>query len=123
LLHNFVSLGFSAVLAEAAACAERSGVDPQVFTEILATGGGEGVILRRMRPYIEARDNSGFRFSIANAAKDMGYYAAMAQEAGAVLEMAEAARQTYADALKAGPENCTVPELVTILAKPRPLPI
>ena len=107
------------MLAEAAACAERSGVDPHVFAEILATGGGEGVILRRMRPYIEARDNSGFRFSIANAAKDMGYYAAMAQEAGAVLEMAEAARQTYADALVAGPENCTVPESVTILAKLR----
>jgi 3-hydroxyisobutyrate dehydrogenase len=120
LLHNFVSLGFSAVLAEAAACAERSGVDPHVFAEILATGGGEGVILRRMRPYIESHDNSGFRFSIANAAKDMGYYAAMAQEAGAALEMAEAARQTYAEALKAGPQNSTVPELVTILSAPRP---
>jgi hypothetical protein len=33
--------------------------------------------------------------------------------------MAEAARQTCADALKAGPENCTVPELVTILSAPR----
>lgn len=83
LLHNFVSLGFSAVLAEAAACSERAGVDPAVLIEILSKGGGDGVVLGRLRPYIESRDASGFRFSIANALKDMGYYTTMAQETGA----------------------------------------
>ena len=116
LLHNFVSLGFSAVLAEAAACAERSGVDPKVFAEILAKGGGEGVILNRLRPYIESHDGSGFRFSIANALKDMSYYLTMAQESGAMHGTAQAIRQTYADAIKQGPAQSTVPELITILA-------
>jgi 3-hydroxyisobutyrate dehydrogenase-like beta-hydroxyacid dehydrogenase len=116
LLHNFVSLGFSAVLAEAAACAERSGIDPHVFAAVLAAGGGEGAILRRLRPYIESGDGSGFRFSISNALKDMSYYTAMAGEAGAVSGMADAARRTYADALEAGPGNSTVPELVSILS-------
>lgn len=120
LLHNFVSLGFSAVLAEAAACAERSSIDPHVFVEILAKGGGEGAVLNRLRPYIESRDNSSFRFSIANALKDMRYYTTMAQEAGAVHDMAEAIRQTYADAVKEGQAQSTVPELVTILAASRP---
>ena len=115
LLHNFVSLGFSAVLAEAAACADRSGIDPHVLVEILEKGGGDGVILKRLSPYILSRDGAGFRFSIANALKDMGYYTTMAQEAGAALAMAEAARQTYAAALKNGPD-ATVPELVTILS-------
>ncbi len=115
LLHNFVSLGFSAVLAEAAACADRSGIDPHVLVEILGKGGGDGVILKRLSPYILSRDGAGFRFSIANALKDMGYYTTMAQEAGAALAMAEAARQTYAAALKNGPD-ATVPELVTILS-------
>ena len=116
LLHNFVSLGFSAVLAEAAACADRSGIDPRVLVEILGKGGGDGVILKRLSPYIVSRDNTGFRFSIANALKDMGYYTAMAREADAALAMAEAAWQTYSAALKNGADQSTVPELITILS-------
>jgi len=120
LLHNYVSLGFSAVLAEAAACAERSGIDPNVFTEILAKGGGDGVVLNRMRPYIESRDGSGFRFSIANALKDMSYYTTMAQEAGAVHGAADAIRQTYEKALQQGTPQSTVPELISMLAGSAP---
>jgi 3-hydroxyisobutyrate dehydrogenase len=116
LLHNFVSLGFSAVLAEAAACAQRAGVDPQVFVEVLAKGGGDGVILGRLRPYIESRDASGFRFFNANALKDMGYYTTMAQEFGAMQGAAEAIRQTYELAVREGGNQSTVPELVSILA-------
>jgi 3-hydroxyisobutyrate dehydrogenase-like beta-hydroxyacid dehydrogenase len=116
LLHNFVSLGFSAVLAEAAACAERSGIDPNVFVEILAKGGGDGVVLNRLRPFIESRDGSGFRFSISNALKDMSYYTTMAQEAGAAHGAADAIRQTYEKAGKQGGPQATVPELIAILA-------
>jgi 3-hydroxyisobutyrate dehydrogenase len=119
LLHNFVSLGFSAVLAEAAACAERSGIDPGVFVEILAKGGGDGVVLNRLRPYIESRDSSGFRFFIANALKDMSYYTAMAEEADAMRGTADAIRQTYELASRQGGRQSTVPELVTILADAR----
>jgi len=119
LLHNFVSLGFSAVLAEAAACAERSGIDPGVFIDILAKGGGEGVVLNRLRPYIESRDASGFRFSIGNALKDMGYYTTMAGNAGAALGTAEAVRRTYELASQEGGPQATVPELVSILSGAR----
>jgi 3-hydroxyisobutyrate dehydrogenase-like beta-hydroxyacid dehydrogenase len=120
LLHNFVSLGFSAVLAEAAACAQRSQIDPTVFVEVLAKGGGDGVILNRLRPYIESRDNSSFRFTIANALKDMSYYTTMAREAGAMHATAEAIRQTYEDASKEAAGLTTVPELITILAQAMP---
>ncbi|MET0982379.1 MAG: NAD(P)-dependent oxidoreductase [Telluria sp.] len=116
LLHNFVSLGFSAVLAEAAACAQRAGVDPKVFVEVLAKGGGDGVILGRLRPYIESGDASGFRFFNTNALKDMGYYTTMAQEFGAKQGAAEAIRETYELAVRTGGNQSTVPELVTILA-------
>ena len=115
LLHNFVSLGFSAVLAEAAACAERAQVDPAVFLEILTKGGGDGVVLNRLRPYIESRDGSGFRFTIANALKDMTYYTTMAVESGASHQTAEAIRQTYAKAREDGNAASTVPELISLL--------
>jgi 3-hydroxyisobutyrate dehydrogenase-like beta-hydroxyacid dehydrogenase len=116
LLHNFVSLGFSAVLAEAAACAAKANVDPKRFVEVLAAGGGEGAVLRRLSPYIEQGDDSAFRFSIANALKDMNYYTSMASEVQARHQAAWAIREMYefADATAGG--QATVPALVSILA-------
>ena len=83
LLHNYVSLGSVALLAEAAACAQRNGVAPEVFVDVLAKGGGGGMALERLKPYLLAGDTSGLRFSIANASKDLGYYNTMAGDAGA----------------------------------------
>jgi 3-hydroxyisobutyrate dehydrogenase-like beta-hydroxyacid dehydrogenase len=82
------------------------------FAEIVA----KGVILHTVRPYIESRDNSGFRFSIANALENMSYYMTMAQESSAMHGTAGAIRQTYANFSKEGPAQSTVPELITILA-------
>jgi 3-hydroxyisobutyrate dehydrogenase len=115
LLHNYVSLGFSAVLAEAAACAELEKVDMAVLLDILAKGGGDGVVLGRMRPYLESGDTANFRFSIANAHKDMGYYTTMAQEAGAPHGTAQAIRDTYASASSAGIAQEPVPEMIKYL--------
>ena len=112
LLHNFVSLGFSAVLAEATACARQAGTDPQVFCDILAAGGGGGVVLNRLRPYIESEDPSGFRFSMANALKDMGYYCTMAEEQGIHDTLAQAVRALYSEAVQAGLEQSPVPTLI-----------
>lgn len=120
LLHNFVSLGFSAVLAEAAACANRSGIDPNVFLAVLSKGGGDGVVLNRLRPYIESRDASGFRFSISNALKDMTYYTTMAQELEAAHATADAIRQTYQLASGSADKQAVVPELIAILEQAKP---
>ncbi|GAB2913074.1 NAD(P)-dependent oxidoreductase [Paralcaligenes ginsengisoli] len=116
LIHNFVSLGFSAVLAEAAACAQRAKIKPEVLIQILANGGGDGVVLNRLQPYIESRDSSGFRFSLANALKDMTYYTTMAAEIGAPHATAEAVRQAYAYGNQLGSSQASVPELISILA-------
>jgi 3-hydroxyisobutyrate dehydrogenase len=116
LLHNYVSLGFSAVLAEAAACARLANVEPAVLLDILAKGGGDGVVLGRLRPYIESGDTGNFRFSIANALKDMGYYTTMAQETGAPHGTAAAIRDTYAGANHAGIAQAPVPEMIDYLA-------
>lgn len=117
LLHNYVSLGFVALLAEAAACAERAGVAPEVLVEVLAKGGGGGVALERLTPYIVARDASGLRFAMANAQKDLGYYTAMADDTGAVRAIAEAVRATYETASVEGGPQSMVPELVSLLAE------
>lgn len=117
LLHNYVSLGFVGLLAEAAACAERSGVAPEVLVDVLAKGGGGGLALERMKPYILSRDPSGLRFFMSNAAKDMGYYTAMAGDIGAARAIAEGVHDTYERALREGDPQALVPELVSLLAK------
>ncbi|MDB5827480.1 MAG: binding domain of 6-phosphogluconate dehydrogenase family protein 6 [Variovorax sp.] len=116
LLHNYVSLGFVGLLAEAAACAERSGVAPEVLVDVLAKGGGGGVALERMKPYILSRDPSGLRFFMSNAAKDMGYYTTMASDSGAARAIAEGVHETYERALREGDPQALVPELVSLLA-------
>ena len=116
LLHNYVSLGFSAVLAEAAACARRTGTDPAVFCEVLARGGGGGVVLERLRPFIEHGDVSSFRFTTANALKDLDYYCTMAQQQGGRHGVAQSVRELYQSAGGAGLGQAPVPELIDYLA-------
>lgn len=117
LLHNYVSLGTVALIAEAAACAAGGKVAPDVFVEVLAKGGGGGVALERLRPYIVDGDPSGLRFFMGNALKDMGYYVSMAREAAAAQDIASAVHDTYASAVASDGMEALVPQLVTSLQR------
>ncbi len=117
LLHNYVSLGMVTLLAEAAACAQRSGVAPEAFVEVLAKGGGGGIALERIKPYLLAKDTAGLRFSIANARKDLDYYNTMAADAGASRDVAAAVLNTLQGALSRGGADALVPELASLLAR------
>lgn len=117
LLHNYVSLGSVALIAEAAACAERAGVDPEVFIDVLVKGGGGGTALERLRPFLMNKDPSGLRFAMSNALKDLGYYTAMAEANHSARSIAEGVRQTFDGAVQAGNGDALLPELVAVLAK------
>jgi 3-hydroxyisobutyrate dehydrogenase-like beta-hydroxyacid dehydrogenase len=117
LLHNYVSLGMVTLLAEAAACAQRNGVALEVFADVLAKGGGGGTALERLKPMLLAGDPSGLRFSIANAAKDLGYYNAMAGDAQAQRAVAAAVLGTLEGALAQAAPGALLPELVSLLAR------
>lgn len=122
LLHNYVSLGSVALIAEAAACALAGDVAPQVLLDVLAKGGGSGVALERLRPYLLQQDPSGLRFFMSNALKDMDYYTTMAQDAGAAHGIAQAVRDTFAQAVAEGGPQRLVPELVPLLRAKTRLP-
>ncbi len=117
LLHNYVSLGFVALLAEAAACAARGGVAPEVLVQVLAQGGGGGMALERLKPFLLDGDPSGLRFFMANAQKDLGYYTAMAADSGAARTIAEGVYDTFAQAVSQGDGQALVPELVAQLTR------
>ena len=115
LLHNFVSIGFAGVLSEAVSCAKRAGIDIGLYVDVLANGGGKSTMLDRMRPFIEDGDTSAYRFSISNAAKDLGYYTTLAEELGAEHAVAGAVRSIFAAAVDAGHGAEGVPELIADL--------
>lgn len=116
LLHNYVSLGSVALLAEAAACAARTGVDAEAFVQALAVGGGWGAALQRLEPYLARGDSSNLQFSIANARKDLGYYNRMASDAGRDRTIADAVEQTIEQACREGDPQALLPELVDRIA-------
>ncbi len=74
LIHNYVSLGYAAILAEAAAAAQVEKIDTNILLDVLEAGGGKSVVLDRFRPYLCSGDISSLRFSLANAAKDIDYF-------------------------------------------------
>lgn len=112
LIHNYVSLGFSAVLAEAARAAEVSNVSPETLLEVLENGAGAGAILQRFKPYLADKTPDGFAFAIANGAKDMGYYSSMAEEISAPGGVAGSVQATY-DALVASGDGAKyIPEMI-----------
>jgi 3-hydroxyisobutyrate dehydrogenase-like beta-hydroxyacid dehydrogenase len=115
LLHNFVSLGTIAVVAEAAAAAQTAGIDPAVLQSVLAKGGGGGVALDRLTPFILGKDASNLRFTLANAAKDIDYYARMAGQQGSAAAIAAAVRDTYQAQVDAGEGGRFVPEMIDLL--------
>ncbi|HEY9239222.1 MAG TPA: NAD(P)-dependent oxidoreductase [Burkholderiaceae bacterium] len=117
LLHNYVSLGSVALIAEAAACAERAGVDPEVFLDVLVKGGGGGTALERLKPFLMNRDPNGLRFAMSNALKDLGYYTAMAEASHSARSIAEGVRQTLEGAVQGSDPQALMPELVAVLAK------
>ncbi len=117
LLHNSVSLGFIALLAEVAACAQRSGIEPQVFVDVLAKGGGASAALERLKPFILNGDSSGLKFAMGNAQKDLGYYNEMADDSAAVAAIAQAVHSTYSQAAFEAGAEVMVPELIALLAK------
>lgn len=116
LLHNYVSLGSVALIAEAAACAQRAGVAPEVFVDVLAKGGGGGTALERLKPFLLEGNANGLRFALSNAAKDLGYYSAMAADGGAAHRIADGVRATLDAAVQAGEGQRLLPELVALLS-------
>ncbi|WP_152204942.1 NAD(P)-dependent oxidoreductase [Marinobacter changyiensis] len=117
LLHNYVSLSFCAVLAEAAAAGRRAGIDAAALAEVLGNGGGGGAAFERLKPFMLANDPSGFRFSLANALKDLDYYAQMVDELGASHRVSDSVGQLYRQANEQGHGNAIVPELIDLLAR------
>lgn len=119
LLHNFVSLGSVALIAEAAACAKNAGIPAQTFIDVLAVGGGWGAALERIKNYLANGDSSAMRFSIANSLKDLSYYNQMAEDMHVDRTIAAAVKETIETATKEADPQSFLPQISTIISRRR----
>jgi 3-hydroxyisobutyrate dehydrogenase-like beta-hydroxyacid dehydrogenase len=88
----------------------------ETFVEVLSKGGGSGVALERMKPYLLSGDASGLRFTVSNALKDITYYHQMAQDACSDCSIAAGVKSTL-EAASTGEPQAFVPELMRIIAQ------
>lgn len=121
LLHQFVVLSNAAVLAEAYALARQAGVDTAVLGEVIASGGANSTAFQRLRPYAEEGRDDQFRFTLANALKDLRYHDHMAAQAGLRGAIGSAALCAYSQANDLGLGAAYVPHLLDVASPPAAL--
>lgn len=114
LLHNYVSIGFMTLLAEAAALSADAGIEPGHFVDVLAAGGGAGAALERLSPYIVDGNRNCLPFAISNGLKDIEYYQTMAKAEKAQQTVVDGVCQAIRGAVDAGHGQDYLPELARI---------
>jgi 3-hydroxyisobutyrate dehydrogenase-like beta-hydroxyacid dehydrogenase len=116
LINNFFAMTTATAMSEAFAMADAAGVAREKLYGVLAAGPNHSGMMDFIKSW--AMDGKlDLAFSVDNAAKDVGYYRAMAEELGARSRMSGAASETLAEALRNGFSGHMVPEMVDYLSK------
>jgi 3-hydroxyisobutyrate dehydrogenase-like beta-hydroxyacid dehydrogenase len=102
LISNYLVTGMVALVAEAFGTARRAQIDWKDLYEVMLNGSGNSGVLRKMVEPALSGDFEGYRFAVANAAKDIAYYAEMAEGLGCNSELTETVAEIYARAVEAG---------------------
>lgn len=117
LIHNFVAQANAAVLAEAIGAAAKVGLDLSEFVALCRLSGAHSKSFDRLVPYLLTGDDSGQKFALRNAAKDMWSYARLAAGASATAIIAESVRQTYVLATNLGHGDKFMPRLFDVMSQ------
>jgi 3-hydroxyisobutyrate dehydrogenase-like beta-hydroxyacid dehydrogenase len=108
LIHNYIAFANVAAWCEGFALAAREGLDMSKVIGIISAAGGKSGMMDLYGEQTLKRDFTP-HMSLANAQKDVRYYARWLEDAGLPGFMADAVHQTYALASITGDdsENCT----------------
>lgn len=104
LIMNFISMGYAALFAEAVVLGAKVGLSPQSVNQVIGSSRLSNGFFETFMKYAVGRDREAHRFSIANAAKDVRYIAAMAADAGVVNVMGASVKHyfTHVEAIGRG---------------------
>ena len=116
LVNNFISIGTSAIIAEAVATAAKMGLDLDKLYEVVSAGGANSAMFQMMMPWVLEGDDSRLKGPIRIAAKDMRTYSGLAQSVPIAAFLAQAVSQVWQLALIQGHGERFMPVLPEILA-------
>ena len=102
LINNFVTAGYTALIAEGLAVCASAGLDMRKLHEVMSAGAADSGVMRKMVPPLLDGDLTGHQFSLANAHKDVSYFARLIADIGTRSFLVEGVLATYAAALEKG---------------------
>ncbi|MCT7378018.1 NAD(P)-dependent oxidoreductase [Chelativorans salis] len=112
LINNFYAMTTAAAMAEAFAMSDRTGVSRQALYDVLSAGPNKSGMMDFMKAYAVDGDPKQLAFAVRNAKKDVGYYAAMAEDSGGVSIMSGSTKLALNLAAGGAFGERMVPELV-----------
>jgi 3-hydroxyisobutyrate dehydrogenase-like beta-hydroxyacid dehydrogenase len=102
LISNYLVTGMVALVAEAFGAARQATIDWQDLYEVMLNGSGNSGVLRKMVEPALKGDFDGYRFALANAAKDIGYYTELAEGLGCSSKLTDSVAEIFTRAVETG---------------------
>jgi 3-hydroxyisobutyrate dehydrogenase-like beta-hydroxyacid dehydrogenase len=102
LISNYLVTGMVALVAEAFGAARTAQIDWKDLYDVMLNGSGNSGVLRKMVEPALHGDFDGYRFALSNAAKDIGYYAELAEKLGCATRLTESVAEIFRQAVETG---------------------
>ncbi len=116
LINNFYAMTTAMAMSEAFAMADLAGLDRTTLHQVMSAGPLKSGMMDFIKAYA-VDDDMQLAFTVANARKDVGYYAKMADDFGVPSQMSGAAKNTLGLAKAQGFGDKMVPEMVDWFAE------
>lgn len=117
LINNFFGMTVANAMAEAFAMADVAGVDRAQLYDVMAAGPLHSGMMDFVKAYGVDNDPAQLAFAIKNAAKDVGYYARMAEDAGIDSIMVKGPLEALNDARDSGQADEMVSQMVDYFSR------
>ena len=112
LVSNYLVTGMISLIADCFAVARAADVDAGKLYEVMLAGSGNSGALRKMVGPALQGDFDGYKFALANAGKDIGYFVKMAQSLDALSPLAQEIERSFTGALEQGDRQRNVSQLL-----------
>ena len=114
LISNFLATGMIALVAQAFGTARKANIDWRNLYEAMLNGSGNSGVLRKMVAPALDGDFEGYRFSLANASKDIGNFKTLATELGVETSLVDAVEAVFSSAMSRGLGQRNVSQLLNL---------
>jgi len=112
LVSNYLVTGMISLITDCFAVAKAADVDANKLYDVMLAGSGNSGALRKMAGPAMQGDFDGYKFALANAGKDIGYFVKMAQSLDALSPLAQEIQHSFTRALEKSDPQRNVSQLL-----------